>query len=99
MADNNKIETYNAIMATNLPNAFKFSAFIINGIARNPQSLSNDVLHGAIEYVTAQWKRDVEICDTLSDEQKDEQKRRCDVVFKGLESLFEDSLKCHGRLE
>lgn len=98
MADNNKIGIYNAIMAANLPNAIKFSAFVLNGIAGNPQNMSKDALYGAFEYVNARWKKDVETCDTLSEEQKDEQKRRCEAVFKGLESLLEDSLKCHGRL-
>lgn len=98
MPDNNKIEAYNTIMAANQLNAMQCSAFMINGIAGNPQSMSKEVLHGAIDYVTAKWKKDVELCATLAEEQKDEQKRRCDVVFKGLEALLEDSLKCHGRL-
>lgn len=99
MSDNNEIGTYDTIMAVNLPNAIQFSAFMLNGIAGNQQTLSKDVLHGAMKYITAQWKKDVEICDTLSDVQKEEQERRCEAVFKGLESLLEDSLKCHGRLQ
>lgn len=86
-------------MAANLPKAIQFSAFALNGIVGNPQALSKDVLHGAMDYIIAQWKKGVEICDSLSENQKEELKKRCEAVFKGLESLVEDSLKCHGRLQ
>lgn len=36
MVDNNKIGLYNAMMAANMPNAVKFPAFMLNGIAGNP---------------------------------------------------------------
>lgn len=38
--------------------------------------------------VNVQWNKDVEICDTLSEKQKEEQKRRFEVLFKRLESLL-----------
>lgn len=49
--------------------------------------------------MTAQWKKNVKLCSTPSDEQEKEQMRRCEIEFKGLESLLEDSLNCHGRLD
>lgn len=52
------------VKVTNLPKAIKFLTFVLNGIVENPLSMLKDALHGAIEYETAQLKKNVEIRDT-----------------------------------
>lgn len=96
--DNNIINIYDAQMAVNSSALAQFTAFVFNGIGVIKNTISEKELHGAIEFGIAHWKKDIELCDHLTQEEKEEKKSDVEATFRGLESMLRDSLMCRNKV-
>lgn len=99
MIDEDKIKYYNAQMMAHSPDFAQFTAFVFNGITGLQRSISERELHGAVEYGIAQWKKDIEMCNKLTKEQKEEKKAQYEMTFRSMEAMLIDSLKYHCKIK
>lgn len=77
------------------PSAKEVTSFIFNGMAGKKPTITEKDIHGAIEYGIANWKSNIEQCESLTFEQKKAKKDQCETTFRCLESMIIDFLKCN----
>lgn len=77
------------------PSAMQVTSFIFNGMAGKKPTITVKDIHGAIEYGIANWKSNIEQCETLTSEQKKEKKVQCETTFRSFGTMMIDFLRCN----
>lgn len=86
-----RIKYYDYQMLINADNVAKLQQFLFNGLLGNHDCITEQQIHGAVEFYIANKKKGIELDVNLSEEEKTKQKDNCDIFYK----KFESELKKH----